>query len=156
MGGISISYDFQAQIQVYVECPIYLPLCKTLLSPPKETYAGVQKNGRRTSNIQFLMATSDTCQYFGHLMWKTDSLEKTLMLRKIEGGLLPFFFANHQSFLIFLKGDDIFPWAYFNHLTQSTSQYMFHTYRREQQRIRWLDGITDSMDMSLSKARSWW
>ena len=49
-------------------------------------------------------------QYFGHLMGRTDSFEKTLMLRKIEGSR-----------------------------------------RRGQQRMRWLDGIAYSMDMSLSK-----
>ena len=49
-------------------------------------------------------------QYFGHLMWRTDSFEKTLMLGKIEGRR-----------------------------------------RRGQQRMRWLDGITDCMEMTLSK-----
>ena len=54
-------------------------------------------------------------QYFGHLMQRTDSFEKTLMLGKIEGRR-----------------------------------------RRGRERMRWLHGITDSMDMSLSSSGDWW
>ena len=54
-------------------------------------------------------------QYFGHLMWRAVSLEKTLMLGKIEGRR-----------------------------------------RRWRQRMRWLDGITDSMDMGFVDSGSWW
>ena len=77
----------------------------------------------RRSNKSILKEISPECsleglmlklklQYFGHLMQRADSFEKTLMLGKVEGGR-----------------------------------------RRGQQRMRWLDGITDSMYMSLSKLR---
>ena len=79
----------------------------------------------RRSNQSILKEISPGCsleglmlklklQYFGHLMQRANSLEKTLMLRKIESRR-----------------------------------------RRGRQRMRWLDGITDSMDMSLNNSRSW-
>ena len=80
----------------------------------------------RRSNQSILKEISPGCsleglmlklqlQYFGHLMQRADSFEKTLMLGKIEGRR-----------------------------------------RREQQRMRWLDGITDSMDMGLVDSGNWW
>ena len=82
---------------------------KTLQSPLD--FKGIQLvNSKRNQSWTFIegLMLKWKFQYFGHLMWRTDSLEKTLMLGKIES-------------------------------------------RRRRQRMRWLDGITDSTDMSLSK-----
>ena len=83
---------------------------KTLESP-LDSNQSILKEISREYSLEGLMLKLNI-QYFGHLMRRTDSLEKTLMLGKIEGGR-----------------------------------------RRGQQRMRWLDGNTDSVDMSLSKFR---
>ena len=86
---------------------------KTLESPLdcKEIQQSILKEISPEYSLEGLMLKLKLW-YFGHLMWRTDSLGKTLMLRKIEGRR-----------------------------------------RRGRQRMRWLYGITDSMDMSLSKLR---
>ena len=89
-----------------------------MLTPWKESYEQPRQHIKKQTNQSILKEISPGCsleglmlklklQYFGHLMRRADSLEKTLMLGKIEGR------------------------------------------RRGQQRMRWLDGITDSMDMGL-------
>ena len=79
--------------------------CKSL-GPARRSNQSILKEINLECSLEGLILK---LQYFGHLMLRTDSLEKTLMLAKIEGG------------------------------------------RRGGQRMRWLEGITDSMDMSLSK-----
>ena len=88
---------------------------KTLESPLdcKASNRSVLKEISPKCSLEGLMLKLKV-QYFGHLMQRTNSMEKTLMLGKIEGRR-----------------------------------------RRGQQRVRWLDGITDSMDMNLVNSRSW-
>ena len=76
---------------------------------PRRSHQSILKEISPEYSLEGLMLK---LQYFGHLMQRAESFEKTLVLGKIEGGR-----------------------------------------RREQQRMRWFDGIIDSMDMSLSKLR---
>ena len=100
MAAVTICSDFGAQKNRVWHCfhcfPIYFPW----------------SDGTGCHDSEVLRGCWRLLQYFGHLMRKTDSLEKTLMLGKIEDRR-----------------------------------------RRGQQRVIWLDGITDSMDMSLIKLR---
>ena len=87
-------------------------LLKTLESPLDFKEMSILKEISPGCSLEGLMLKLKL-QYFGHLIWRADSFEKTLMLGKIEGGR-----------------------------------------RRGWLRMRWLDDITDSMDMSLSKLRA--
>ena len=90
---------------------------RSLLKVPwtaRRSYPSILKEISPEYSLEGLMLKLKL-QYFGHLMWWTGSLEKTLMLGKIEDRR-----------------------------------------RRWWQRIRWLDGITDSMDMSSVSSRNWW
>ena len=83
---------------------------RRLLRAPWTTRRSIQSILKEISPEYSLEGLMLKLKYFGHLLWRTDSLEKTLMLRKTE---------NRR--------------------------------RRGQERMRWLDGITDSMNISLSK-----
>ena len=89
---------------------------KTLESPlgSRETQSVHRKGDQSWCSLEGLMFKLKL-QYFGHLMWRADPFEKTLMLRKMEG-----------------------------------------RQRRGLQWMRWLDGITASMDISLVNSGSWW
>ena len=101
------SFLSQRKVKVTQSCP-----CWKLLRVPwtaRRSNQSILKETNPEYSLEGLMLKLKL-QFFGHLMWRVDSLEKTLMLGKIEG-----------------------------------------RWRRGRQRTRWLDGIIDSMDISLSK-----
>ena len=102
-------------------------------------------------------------QYFGHLMQRTDSSEKTLILGKIESGRhKPFSSFCSVRMPVYLFLSSLFPCECFNKSPSlknknKNKQKKTQTNKKEsgrrrgRQRMRWFDGITDLMDMSLSK-----
>ena len=108
------------------EISIHEKVCKKVDHDPKVSFhlfdsvvntrrylsGGIYSLYVRKFNISHHPTMDSKLQYFDHLMWRTDSLEKALILGKIEGGR-----------------------------------------RRGQQKMKWVDGITDMMDMSLSRLR---
>ena len=114
--GFSHSHIWMWELDHKAECwriDAFELWCWRRLESPRRSNQSVLKEISPENSLQGLMLKLKL-QYFGHLMWRTDSFIKTLILGRIEGRR-----------------------------------------RKGQQRMRWLDGITDSMDVSLN-CRSWW
>ena len=128
MAAVTTYSDFEAQGKKICHCIHFFPLLfamkwcelwcwRRLFRVPWTAWRFTQSILKEISpgySLEGLMLKLKL-QYFGHLMWRADSFEKTLMLGKIEGRR-----------------------------------------RRGRQRMRWLDDITDSVDMGLGRLQSWW